>query len=1038
MMRRPTKPIRPFLTAVLTAGTIVLNATIPSAAEPTVWSSRHPREPLRVAAQKIATNSIDRIGGGNPAELLKADGIVRDVRPTGSFSWRVIHIQDIHRHAEAQNAIARMLRTLVEREKATFIALEGAFGPIDIGHYRSFPVQDPVRHAADYLFSEQAISGPVHAALTNERPFPPLIGIEDRSAFERNVQAYREAVLLQPAQRAWVAEKIRENKSIKEKSLNPSLRAFDLLTTAYRNGSLPLIDYLTLLREKSSEVNHDSFAPQTEILLAAARLEKNLDFGKIEDQRNRLSQQLLPAMNKTDAGNFLAKALEFRAGATTHAAFYAFLFQQCSIARVAVPKELIAYGQYVQLADRVDPERLSLEIKQIENEVAGRLVRAPYEENLLKESRRLHLLQKLIDFSLTPVEWEEYRSLSDTERASDPTEKEDPAVQRVRRFEEFYRAAVERNRFIVDRMKGEMARRSGGIAVLIAGGFHSRALADDLSAAGVSVTTISPKISSVNESAASDYLSVFQKEKTPLEKLFASPRVSMAPPPAAGLTEAPVLIGSYFASPDQAAKRIDPSLPYRLRSKNAATRNRRLSVSNENGDRVIYNIAYKAGGAISRVMRTYQPRPTRRATLQFGTAALGLLFLRCVGVGPLIDNLPEYPATPSEDAYWLPYRGQSFPFIHTYGAAQYTKREGDRGQTVIALSRRTDTVLPNVYFASINYYYSGNEALRIDGAQMFIRLKANRNGAKAWIKLQGGFEIQDRLILGTEEKLLVVDFQNSGAVLIQPDGSRVRLFTTGRLTNDTQNYFDLEFGNKSDDGLGTNRVDDAVEITDFWIEGAVPVEPEPTGSSDASSTKRPLNLEVGTADGGKPLAFLTLAMARRTALERRGHHYTSLATIVRNSNLALDIHVRENKDIKPAVETIRRALREISDGNWLLVPEPGDAGLAAGLRQAVGERENVVFISGNDFFVDKGPRNNVFNVEAFLRAIERAGYRRTFIATLGDYDLSPQARDYFKRRGVLMNVVLLSEWLNGLLGFELENDRLFNMIRKMAKLATHA
>src|SRR5205085_7395597 len=64
-------------------------------------------------------------------------------------------------------------------------------------------------------------------------------------------------------------------------------------------------------------------------------------------------------------------------------------------------------------------------------------------------------------------------------------------------------------------------------AILVAGGFHSDGLAKLLGRENVTLITVSPKLSKVDRTKDNEYLSVFTREKTPLERLFEAPKISI-------------------------------------------------------------------------------------------------------------------------------------------------------------------------------------------------------------------------------------------------------------------------------------------------------------------------------------------------------------------------------------------------------------------------------------------------------------------------------------------------------------------------------
>jgi len=123
----------------------------------------------------------------------------------------VVHIQDVHQNEEAQRHIARILQSLTQPApgaptsglapsrdlaasqatgtgpRVAVVALEGAFGPIDLSRFRSFGDKNAMAQAADHLLRTHAITGPAHWALTVPENPPPLLGVDDEFHYRREL-----------------------------------------------------------------------------------------------------------------------------------------------------------------------------------------------------------------------------------------------------------------------------------------------------------------------------------------------------------------------------------------------------------------------------------------------------------------------------------------------------------------------------------------------------------------------------------------------------------------------------------------------------------------------------------------------------------------------------------------------------------------------------------------------------------------------------------------------------------------------------------
>ena len=137
-------------------------------------------------------------------------------------------------------------------------------------------------------------------------------------------------------------------------------------------------------------------------------------------------------------------------------------------------------------------------------------------------------MRKLIRFELPPSEWRDY----ETRRvAMSPLFVEEPPS--LSSFESFYREAQSRDGAMVKKvLKADgPGKKADPLVLLVAGGFHSPGLTRLLNHAGWTVLSFTPRVDKIETDEGSAYLSVFTREKTPLEKLFEGEKLFLAQAP---------------------------------------------------------------------------------------------------------------------------------------------------------------------------------------------------------------------------------------------------------------------------------------------------------------------------------------------------------------------------------------------------------------------------------------------------------------------------------------------------------------------------
>lgn len=451
-------------------------------------------------------------------------GTVRQiVLPKGAKPTRiVVHIQDAHMNADAQKNIGQAVQALIDKKAVDLVALEGAFQPIDLSRYRSFPDQDTVRKVADYFLKENKISGPVHTAFTSAHELPPFLGVDDSRHYNANVEAYRQSTSKVKEYKDRLASLYADLDRQKAAMFSPKLRSFDEKIQAYREEKATLGDYIKILTDDMPARN---LSPAVQDFVRALEMESSLDFKQVESERNQLIKRLMERLSKEQVATLLNRSIAYRLGQIRYADFYRHLRELCRQSDVPLARfpAMDRYIQYVLLADRIAADKLFKEINALEKACYARLVTRPEEKHLTEESSRLHLTGKLIDFSLTPEEWEEYKHFSGSTGFD------------LSSFESFYQEAHARDEALTKNLLRAMDERRVSQAVLVTGGYHSPGITERLTKAGAAVISFTPKIEKIDTAQGSAYLSVFTQEKTPLEKMFQGEKLFLAPRPDAAV-----------------------------------------------------------------------------------------------------------------------------------------------------------------------------------------------------------------------------------------------------------------------------------------------------------------------------------------------------------------------------------------------------------------------------------------------------------------------------------------------------------------------
>ncbi len=490
---------------------------------PAVDQNMLPRiRPETIPASAPLENSLISLSPKLPVQNLKLPLAYANIKsslfPT---KWKpsdglVVYIQDVHMNQEAQENIGKSIQQLIDQGNADMVALEGAFEPIDLSRFRSFKDPDAVHQAADYMLRENKISGAIHAAFSSAKPIPSFVGVDDRKLYDGHVGAYKESAgKVETLKKDLAAQESRLEQD-KDKTFNPNLLSFDHQVQAYRKGTLPVGEYVKAIAPSLRGEEMIS------VFLRALAMEKSLDFAQVEKERGALILKLSRELTQPQMSGLLNTSLSYRLGRVRHTDFYVYLKTLCEKEGIHFQNypAMQSYIQYVLLSDQIKAEKLLEEMKSLEDRTYEKLLKTPAEKDLIAQSSRLHLTQKLVDFALTPDEWREYQASPAPSPRSGEGSNEGGEVNSLSSFESFFEHAALRDQAISANILTQVKEHKSRISVLVTGGYHTEGITKILAKNKTAVITLAPKITKINGKSGTEYLSVFTQEKSPLEKLF--------------------------------------------------------------------------------------------------------------------------------------------------------------------------------------------------------------------------------------------------------------------------------------------------------------------------------------------------------------------------------------------------------------------------------------------------------------------------------------------------------------------------------------
>ncbi len=526
-------------------------------AEANLWQDRRAAQdksrPVQVAsAMTIGSQISSQLPAAVPMSLRKLDALampatqsegtttaalaaipqdrilIRDVIDAGAAAPLVVLIQDVHLNPEAQSNISEALVRLLSVGAVTRVGVEGAFDAFDFSLLDGFSDRKLITGVAKDFVDANLMGAPSFAGIAVPGAGRAIVGVDDKANYDLNVAAYRAAqAQQQPLESALSRVKARLGAQ-KVRHFTPALTSLDGLVESQDKGDASLGVLLKRLADTAGEA-----PPAILNFLEAFDMEQRLDFPRVEVERRSVVERLAAAMSPDELRSLLESTIAFRSGRVGLAAFHSDLRALCrkkGIDLSAFPA-FDTYVRYTLLADGIRADALESARLALEQKAFARLAVTPEQRMLVAASSNFRLIEKLKNFALAPNEWERFQAekitiagLQTALAGLDGEKAGAGASPDLADFGNFYRYAEKRSETIVSRLLNGTKSMA-----LVVGGFHTPEISALLKKRGCSVVVCSPRLTKVDLAGGSAYLTVFTREKAPLEKLFLGEKLFVNP-----------------------------------------------------------------------------------------------------------------------------------------------------------------------------------------------------------------------------------------------------------------------------------------------------------------------------------------------------------------------------------------------------------------------------------------------------------------------------------------------------------------------------
>lgn len=456
------------------------------------------------------------IGFGAVPKSLKFNekyGRVRDSFK-GSEDRMIVHIQDAHCVAEAQQNIIGILKDLYKNHNVRLVSVEGADAYFDADDLASFPIESVKKDVAEYFLDKGRISGAEYLMIENELPLS-FRGAENRDLYIDNYNAFVKSISKENKNITDLVDEIASAyENLKQAMLSQELLEIDDQASMYDAGRMNFIQFARYLIEKAGENNvsiedYKNFG----LLIKASKLEGEIDFAKIHTELSDIIDVLSDKIDRDQLSELLNKNLFYKVGKLSPSSFYTFIKNLSDETSVDISEfsNVTSYISYLDLYKAIDDVKVVDEAQELDSKIKSSLYDDPSQKELVELSKRIAVLKKLFTLKVSKKELKYYQGNKDSFTGEDFVvflKKHLPTysipfnfakdygliTQRLPLLDEFYKIAAKRNEALIENTIAEMDLEDTNIAVLITGGFHTEGIKEILEEQGISYQVISPLI----------------------------------------------------------------------------------------------------------------------------------------------------------------------------------------------------------------------------------------------------------------------------------------------------------------------------------------------------------------------------------------------------------------------------------------------------------------------------------------------------------------------------------------------------------------
>lgn len=458
-----------------------------------------------------------------------------------SKKW-IIYVQDAHTNYDAQANINNILKSLNSQNYLDVVLIEGASDLIDTSPITTYPFDESKKIVSDYLMQTSVITGFEYFSINSDMDVE-LFGVEQPEIYIKNLAALRNGITLFQ-KNSVILDKISSFLDSRKAALtSPELKQYLELKKLYSGNIIDVKEYCGKLAEKIS-LDKNKY-PNIYNINLIKKISENINYGILEKEIQESIKFLFTVLEKDKIVEFNQLNLKHKIGSVTARTFYNQVIELLN-ENERLPNlfsTLKNYSNLLNLYSRLDHTELLAEIDKAEKKFIATYASTANEKAIFSLENKMKLLSEILSFKISRkkvtdyfAHTNEYTIENFAELINSISPKQNNLLisdikillDNLNNVSAFYSLALKRDSILVDNSLKKLADTDLSFGVLIAGGFHTEGILENLEKSNINYIFVTPAIEHISKKNI--YISRILKINSPLDSFFENALNSLAIP----------------------------------------------------------------------------------------------------------------------------------------------------------------------------------------------------------------------------------------------------------------------------------------------------------------------------------------------------------------------------------------------------------------------------------------------------------------------------------------------------------------------------